>query len=247
MIKTDFLKLCSRLSLALLLGIAWSNSAIANEDEYYNFPTGNHEGGGVRGQMTGCATEASNPVPLASKDIQTTVSESPKLLFHVPDVIQASTLEIILLNQDSEIVYRDEFDPGYQPGIVSVDLVDHSNNRVLKIDSPYHWYLVQECEGETTPKIVAYGSLKRIELEQDLADKLDNASQLEKVKLYQSADIRHEAIANLVQLKCNVVAETKAAQKWMQVEKIDNITSLFYQSFDNYCGENLEAKSTLLQ
>ena len=125
MIKTDLIKLFGTLSLALLLGVAMSSSVVANDDEYYNFPTGNHEGGGVRGQATSCTAEAENPVPLTPKNSEIfTVSESPELLFHVPDVVQASTLEIVLLNRDDEIVYRDRFESGYKPGIVSINLVD---------------------------------------------------------------------------------------------------------------------------
>lgn len=248
MIKTDLIKLFGTLSLALLLGVAMSSSVVANDDEYYNFPTGNHEGGGVRGQATSCTAEAENPVPLTPKNSEIfTVSESPELLFHVPDVVQASTLEIVLLNRDDEIVYRDRFESGYKPGIVSINLVDRRNNNALKIDNSYHWYLVQECEGLTTPNIVADGSLERIELDRNLADKLENASQLEKVKLYQAESIWYEAIANLAQLKCNVATETKAAQKWMDVENINNVPNLSSQFLDNYCKKDLEAQSIVMQ
>ncbi len=247
MIKTSYLKLYWKLSsifsLALLLVIAMSSFVLANEDDDYNFPTGNHEGGGVRGQVTGCEAQASNPVSLAPKDTQAlTVSDSPELLFYVPDVTQASTLEILLLDQDNEVVYRDEFAPGDKPGIISVNLVDNSNSDALKINSLYHWYLVQACGGIDTPNIVADGSIQRIKLEPDLANKLENAAQLEKVKLFQSANIWYDAIANLSQLKCNSAVETKATQGLIQLENINDNFKLFSQSLASYCLNNVETE-----
>ena len=94
---------------------------------------------------------------------------------------------------------------------------------------------------------MADGSLERIELDRNLADKLENASQLEKVKLYQAENIWYEAIANLAQLKCNVATETKAAQKWMDVENINNVPNLSSQFLDNYCQKDLEAQSIVMQ
>jgi hypothetical protein len=45
----------------------------------------------------------------------------------------------------SILANEDEFAPGDKPGIISVNLVDNSNSDVLKINSLYHWYLVQAC------------------------------------------------------------------------------------------------------
>jgi hypothetical protein len=89
---------------------------------------------------------------------------------------------------------------------------------------------------------VADGSIQRIKLEPDLANKLENAVQLEKVKLFQSANIWYDAIANLSQLKCNVAVETKAAQGLIQLENINDNLNLFSQSLDSYCRNNVETE-----
>ena len=247
MIKPNFLNLASILSLSLLLSSAISSSAIANETDYSNFPTGRHEGGGTRGKVNSCAIEAKNPIPLTSEDNNTlTVSDSPELFFHVPDVIQASTLNIVLLNQNDEVVYQNEFEPGDKPGLVSVHLTDNSNSNVLKVDDLYHWYLVQECDDVSTPKIVANGSLQRIELNLDLASKLKNASPLEKVKLYREANIWHEAIANLANLKCNIADQSMIAEQLIQIDNLNDNTNLLSQ-FSNICPSASEAESIVMQ
>lgn len=247
MIKKNCHKLSKILSL-VLISTAISRAAIANENEEYYFPTGVHEGGGVRGNSTGCAADAKNPVPITSQNSQDlTTSDSLELLFQVPDVIHASTLEVMLLDQNNQVVYQNEFDPGYQPGIVGVNVTDNSNSNALKIGSSYHWYLIQECDGIDTPNIVADGSLKRIKLEQELAEKLANASQLEKVKLYQSANIWHEAIANLAQLKCNNLVNSENNQQLMEIKNLNDILNLSSQSFDSYCSNNFALESNVMQ
>lgn len=249
MIKTTSLKLCSTISLALLCGGAMASITIAHEDEYYDFPTGEHEGGGVRGKGIGCvAHEAQNPQAFIPEDTQTlTVSDTPELLFYVPDVDQASTLEILLHNQNNELVSRREFSPGSQPGIVSLNLIDDTNNKILKFNNLYSWYLVQECAGVNIPKVVASGSLKRIELDQNIAQQLERASPSEKIRLYQSANIWHEAIANLARSKCDLTEKRITTKPDMKVENVDYSLELFSTSLDTYCTADLEEESMVMQ
>lgn len=143
-------------------------------------------------------------------------------------------------------MYQNEFDPGYKPGLVSVHLTDNNNSNVLKINDLYHWYLVQECDDVSTPKIVADGSLQRIELNLNLASKLKNASPLEKVKLYREANIGHDAIANLANLKCNIADQSMIAEQLMQLDNLNDNTNLFSQ-FLNICPSASETDSIVIQ
>ena len=251
--KINSSKLSTSIAVALLSGSAMVNPAIANENEYYSqneyysendyfyFPTGEHEGGGVRGKGIGCvALEEKNPRPFALQNQQTlTVSESPELLFYVPDVDQASTLDILLFDHDDNLVNYQEFQPGNNAGIVGINLVDESNDNALELDSSYSWYLVQECAGAVEPRVLANGSLKRVELNNSLANQLKYASPSEKAKLYRGANIWHEAISNIVRQKCGVTAENTVAQPSQKVENVDYSASLFSQSIESYCSNNL--------
>ncbi|MEL6499924.1 MAG: DUF928 domain-containing protein, partial [Cyanobacteria bacterium J06623_1] len=174
-----------------------------------------------------------------------TISPVPELLFYVPDVDQASTLDLLLLDQDDRVVSRTEFQPGLQPGIVSLNLVDQSNNNVLRLNSSYSWYLIQECAGHKIPKVVASGSLKRIELESSLALKLQHASLAEKIRLYQGANIWHEAIANLAQLKCRATAEPPSFQTLIEAEQGNQDSNLFFPPLDTHCATNFNADVVL--
>ena len=247
--KINSSKLSTSIAVALLSGSAMVNPAIANDNEYFNFPTGLHEGGGVRGRGIGCvASNANNPMPFAPQNVQTlTVSESPELLFYVPDVDQASTLDVVLFDLDNNMVNRQEFPERDSSGIVSVNLVDQSNSNGLKLDSSYTWQLIQECAGSAVPNILAEGSLKRIELDKNLAEKLEFSSPSQKVKLYQAANIWHEAIANSTELKCDSNAQNIATPKWLNVENIDdNSERLFSQSLNSYCPNNIGITSIVM-
>ena len=245
--KINSSKLSTSIAVALLSSSAMVNPAIANDNEYYYFPTGLHEGGGVRGKGIGCvASNADNPVPLAPQNVRTlTVSESPELLFYVPDVDQASTLDIVLFDRDNNMVNRQEFPESDSSGIVSVSLVDESNNNSLELDSYYSWQLIQECAG-AFPNVLAKGSLKRIELDKNLAEKLGFASPAQNLRLYQSANIWHVASANSAEAKCDSVAQNIATPKWLNVENIDNSTQLFAQSLNGYCTNNIDLKSIVM-
>ena len=238
----SFQKLCQIFSLTLLFAPAMSSVAVAQGEDYDNFPTGVHEGGGVRGTLNTCATNANYPVPLIPENAQTlTVSSSPTLFFDVPDVIQASSLEVVLLDRDNRVVYQNELEAGYQPGIIGLNLSDETNSNALKVNNSYHWYLIQECEYSAEPNIVANGSLLRVELDSELTQKINNASGIEKVKLYRQADIWHEAIANLANLKCDSEAESFVLQEWID-EEFTNISNLSNQSFQSYCLNNPDSE-----
>lgn len=218
-------------SLALLFASAMSSAAVAEGDDYYNFPTGDHEGGGVRGTSMTCNTNVNYPVPLVPQAETLTTSPSPTLFFDLPDVVQASTLEVVLLDSKDRVVYQNGLESD-RSGIVGLNLFDESNSNALKVNSPYHWYLIQECGNNPEPNIVASGSLQRVKLNRKVVRQIDNASGLEKVKLYKQAGIWHEAIASLADLQCDCEAEF-VSQKWIDEEFTDS--NLENRDLQSYC------------
>ena len=242
----SFQKLCQIFSLTLLFTPAISFTAVAEGEDYYNFPTGDHEGGGVRGTLISCATDANYPVALVPETAKTlTTSPSPTLFFDVPDVVQASSLEVILLDGDNQVVYQNGLETGHQPGIVGLKLFDKNNSEALKVSNSYRWYLIQECGNDPEPHIVSSGSLERVELEGKIAQQIDNASGLEKVKLYRQANIWHEAIADLANLKCNSEADS-VSQQWID-EAFSSISNLSSQNFQSYCLNNSKSDPLAMQ
>lgn len=240
-------KFCQIFGFTLSLASVMPLAAIAEGEDYYNFPTGNQEGGGVRGTLISCASNVNYAVPLVPETAKTlTTSPSPTLFFNVPDVLEASTLEVVLRDRDNRVVYQNGLETGYQPGIIGLSLYDESNSNALKVNNLYDWYLIQECEDSAEPNIVANGSLQRVELDDELTQKINSASGIEKVKLYQKANIWHEAIANLAEFKCDSKAESFVSQEWID-ETFTNILNLSNQDFQSYCFNSSKSDPLAMQ
>lgn len=249
MIKTSSANFCSIICLAFLCAAMTSSTAIANGNDYHNFPTGEHEGGGVRGKGIGCvAVNAANPQALVPRDREVmTVAATPELLFYVPDVDQASTLEVRLTNRDRQIVSQTEFLPGDRAGIVSINLLDSTNNNALELDRTYSWSLIQECAGVKVPKVVASGSVTRIELESSFAQQLDLATPEAQVALYQEANLWHEAIASLARLKCDNFAQEINHQSAENFGSTVEYDKLLASSLNTYCTNIPESSSIVMR
>ena len=244
--KPNYLKQYKILAIVWLFSTAMSNAVMANE-EFADFPTGEHEGGGVRGELT-CDSEAQTPIPLTPKETHAlTISAAPKLLFYVPDEIRASSLKIVLLDRDNQIVFQNELNSDEpkaerqrnRSGIISIDLVNQPDFNGLKIGNSYYWYLVQDCKEVSTPDIVASGLLKRVELEGNLAKRLKNASKLEQFELLQEAKIGHDAITTLAQIRCDYAEESLIYRQWMKLEGADKMTELLTQNSARYCANKI--------
>ncbi len=152
-------KLFKTFTLALLMSFI-APKVFAESVDYYNFPTGEHEEHGVRGSFTSCSFDTSYPVPLAPQDRKIlTASASPKLFFDVSNIGQEIELDFLLLNQNNEIVWQNNFKTSAKSRLVSLNLLDATNDDTLIVDSNYHWYLVDNCQNKSQPKIVANGSL----------------------------------------------------------------------------------------
>ena len=246
--KNFFSKSGKILCLTMLFSSTISN-VVAHEKDYNNFPTGQQEGGGVRGQVVSCTSDVSYPVPLVPQDTQTlTTLASPKLFFDASNVERTIALDFLLLDRDDEIVYQNVLKSDRQSGLISLDLVDRYNSNELKTNHSYHWYLVQKCGDRSNPKIVANGSLRRIELDKKLAVKINKASAIDRIGIYQEANVWHEKLEYIAQLKCSD-SNTNLLDR--QLARVSNLTDispkLSTKSLSNYCATNLQAESMVMK
>ncbi|MEO1693030.1 MAG: hypothetical protein AAFR63_16115, partial [Cyanobacteria bacterium J06631_6] len=67
----------------------------------------------------------------------------------------------------------------------------------------------------------------------------------EKIKLYQGANIWHEAIANLAQLKCRATAEPPSFQTLIEADQGNQDSNLFFPPLDNHCAANFNGDVVL--
>ncbi|MEM8830521.1 MAG: DUF928 domain-containing protein [Cyanobacteria bacterium P01_G01_bin.19] len=239
--ENNLLKLFKIFSSAVLMSLIAPN-VFAESVEYYNFPTGEHEGGGVRGGFSRCSVETSYPLPLIPQDRQIlTASAAPKLFFDVSNVKQEIELDFLLLNQNNEVVLQDNIETNNGSRLISLDLKDTHNNDVLALQSNYHWYLVDSCQNKSEPKIVANGSLTRIELETKLVKQLNNATTIDRINIYQAANIWLETVEEIADARCDL--SVTMANKG--TSKADRDTAMSVKSIHSLFNANCPNRSEI--
>ncbi len=243
----------STISLTLLLNVGLSNSTLANESKSRNFPTGEREGAGVRGEtIDRCQDESLPPIPLIPQNSVALTTIVPKLLFYVPHSERQQILKFLLLDENNRIVYQKILIAEDRSKIVnafapvretspfndgtSFDFVKNSSN-ILAVDRLYHWYIVKECNFAPVPQIVVDGSLQRIQLDRHLSERFKQAKPLERAKLYRETGMWSEALDSLLDRYCDrdknaaIEGQLKAFLESAGVNSIDR------EALDFYCWE----------
>lgn len=201
--------------------VFWSEIVWAkNTQEGRGWPT-RRVGGGSRG----CSPELSNQpcqplMALIPNDIVLTASESPTLLFYLPQIrnSQAVTMEFVLRNQADELVYETTFKPTPEGGIIRLTLNKSSSFEGLAVNQDYHWYLsIVYNSSDRAHDDVVEGWVRHVPMSSTLAHQISQASSLKQVQLYQEANLWTEAINTLSYLKQSQPTDLTVAQMWTQM------------------------------
>ena len=234
------LKLINVLTVCLTLLTSGMTSAIASEAESRGFPTGEREGGGARGEArSDCYSEQQTPIPLVPRNSAgLTSAASPTLLFYVPQSEQPQALKFVLFNDNDEIVYQETFNAD-KARIVNLSLPGATTAKTLAVGQPYRWYLVKNCNSGYLPKVVDGGTIRRVQLDQTLESQLSQADPLERVKLYQEANIWYEALRDLAELRCARPHSSVVAAKWTELLNSAGLDEVSQESIVPYCSEQV--------
>lgn len=167
---------------------------------------GRRIGGGTR-TLDG-AVQDGQPLTalLPESNLAMVTAEHPALLFYVPQTDGPQTIEFVLRNTTDHLVYETTFEVPAQGGIVTIDLHVPQDAFQLAVNRDYQWYFSIVAE-DRAKDISVDGWVRRIDLKawmqrQDLdaqlADRLAQATEIERVRLlYQDAHLWNEALLNL--------------------------------------------------
>jgi Domain of Unknown Function (DUF928) len=221
-------KLIECLSFVLVLNVIWlglTHSATAEQQSNqtkstdFGLPTHRRDGGS-RGVQDSCVANTANQNLMAlipEKTVGINASASPKLFFYVPKIKETSTLEFVLRNQKDQLIYE-AFLSTEGNGIMSVEVPGEVNSSLLKADQKYHWYLSMICNNHQRSRdIVAEGWMHQKALDQNLQEKLNNASSLEKVAIYREQGIWFDALSVLAENLDSVTENTMLRQQWSEM------------------------------
>jgi hypothetical protein len=141
-----------------------------------------------------------------------TAAERPSFWFYVPYTFTpAHPVEFLLQDEAGKDLYKATLEASQTaPGVVGFELP--STAPALEVGKRYHWFFSVYCNPEE-PVFVA-GWVERVALNPSLLPQLEQATQREKFALYQKADLWHEAIATLAQLRRQNPEDTKLKAEW---------------------------------
>lgn len=207
------------LSLLCLPELARSQENDTNSN--YGLPT-RRIGGGTRGGSNlkdrERSPQCSSLVALGPKYLVFTTEATPTLFFCLPSIAQPQTakLEFSLYDDDNTLVSQTTLTPTRRSGIASLPLPTSETFKELESDRNYRWHLSLVNEGQEKERVIE-GWIRRVEMKPNLADKLAQASPIERVQLYQQARLWYEALEELAQLKRENPDDDDISEQWAEL------------------------------
>jgi hypothetical protein len=211
-------------------------SAQANRSTLRQGIPGRRLGGGTRNELL-FANAYDSLVALTAPDPLTITSAAhPQMLFYVPEMLAAHTVEFVLRDRSDALVYETTFSLAREAGIVSIDLAE-SGLPALALNENYQWYFsIVPNALDRANDVVVHGSIRRVDSAQWLAQQpagaalqaqLAAAEPLEKARiLYQQADLWHDAALILAALHQANPGDSAIASEWTQLLRSAGLLNL---------------------
>ena len=202
------------ISIAISLGVTISPLAVvaqtqqsndqinqtASQIENSGLPT-NRRDGGSRGSCD--LSDRSGFVALVPETgINLTSSATPKLYFHVPEIEQARTLELVLRDSADRLVYEQFFTVSGESGIMSIEIPLSINQKSQSSETIYHWYLSSICNPQNRSQdIVLEGWLGHQRVSEMQQQTIASLSNPEKFAFYSKQGFWHDSLEVATQNK----------------------------------------------
>jgi hypothetical protein len=150
-----------------------------------------------------------------------TVADYPTFFVFMPALSpQASPLpvEFVLEDTSRNQVYKSTFQTSGKSGILTLSLPPQGGLSPLAVGKDYKWSFSVICQPEQRSlDITVEGWVRRVELNPTLKTQLAQASPQQKVELYAEAEIWHDALATLVQLRRDKPNDAAVADNWAKL------------------------------
>lgn len=189
-------------------------------------PTTKH-GTGSRGD---CLYNRQTPVLTsltAGRNLQLTLDDHPTFWFYVPySSDEATSGQFSLQDQNGENdIYRVDFQPPAEPGIVSITLP--STETSLEVNNRYRWNIEINCHTSDSSQPAAAavtGIVKRILPSTQLQQQLNAAkTPMERIAVYAKHQIWYETLNELAQLRLRKPQTSSLEDAWVELLKDENV------------------------
>lgn len=219
--KQSILSLSS-LSLALSLGLFGMTGAVKSVNAQQNSFTPPDRGappvtagGASRSNCVVGPMSIAGLIPASGEG--RTVEASPALFVYVPET-SATEAEFVLKDEEENDIARMTLPLPSQAGIVKVNLSESEAMPDLEVGKDYHWYLAAICNPQNRlDDVFAEGWLQRASANATLPNPGQIAPSLAAVDRYLEANLWHDALAALVELRQSNPNDTTVSAKWEEV------------------------------
>lgn len=201
-------------TVAAIAGLIWLASVVpAIAQIKFNPPKGigapgRRVPGGSRGEVCVPTTPPLTALVPQSNSGLTTVA-NPVLFFYVPKTA-APRLELTVLDEQLETVYRQRYQPSNQAGIVGLQLPQ----TILAPGKRYNWSFAIVCDpNDRTSDLVVEGAIQRVN-DPILTRKLATASLQQKAALFAESGVWYDSLAALVELRSTRPTDAGLQADW---------------------------------
>jgi hypothetical protein len=152
---------------------------------------------------------------IPTSELGLTIEERPTLFVYVPET--PARKAFFSLHDESEITHYQTFiDLSDRSGVIAISLP--SDAPALLTGKEYKWSFVLMCDNLLRPDSpLVEGYIKKITPNSVLSQRLEEATSLERAKLYGEAGIWYETIATLAQLRISNPDDTKLITVWEEL------------------------------
>lgn len=142
-----------------------------------------------------------------------TISAHPSFWFSIPESSGYREIEFQLFNEFNEIVYRTELETSTSYGLSEFQLPESAP--MLTVDTNYRWVLSVGCTEAS--RFEVQGWIRRVSISTALQTQMATATDEERVTLYEAADLWHEQVTQLVNLRRSNPADIGIQSKWVDL------------------------------
>ncbi|NER31470.1 MAG: DUF928 domain-containing protein [Symploca sp. SIO1C4] len=197
------------------------------EGKEYSPPSGigtpsNTAGAGTRAPRQGClVTGKPLTALLPSNNFGVTENTHPQFFVYMPAIAleeESIPVEFLLETQDGKDIYQTRFNSNGKDGILAISLPNHESISPLEVDGNYKWSVAVICDpDERSMDIAVEGWVRRVKLDSTFNHQLRQLSLSKQVELYAEAEIWHDALASLAQLRLNNPDDSEIAAEWSKL------------------------------
>lgn len=164
-----------------------------------------------------------------------TAAEHPTFLFYVPySPPSLKSVEFALQDRDDNDVYRTAVKLPATSGIVSLNLPAAS--KPLLIGKPYHWFFKIYCNPQTTSvPIFVEGWVQRVTPSPTLANQLKTASPQQRINLYATNGLWHDALTSLAELRLVNPNDANLKANWNKLLQSVGLADIASKPIVNCC------------